>query len=383
MVISSPLRHPPAPFFRYCVVGGLGTTIDVGTVFLLVHFFDFHPVFAAFFGFFLAVINNFLLNKFWTFQDTSKNYRKQGIKFFLVSLGGLLLTVGFMTVFYNVFHIHYLIAKILTSGVVLSWNFFANKYWTFRFDLRHIPVPKMFSYEVSVVIPAYNEEYRIRNTLILMNHFFQLKHISAEIIVVSDGSTDSTVSVVQSLSHDISHLVLLENEKNRGKGHAVSCGVMKSSGKYILLADADGSTPIEEYENLRGTLSSRDIAIGSRYAKGSKVRRAQSRSRVLLGRIGNSIIRFALIDDISDTQCGFKLFSHKAAKEIFSRQKIFRFAFDAEALVIAESLGYSISEVPVSWYNSPESRVRPLRDAVRTFLDILFIKINLWSGRYF
>lgn len=371
------------PFLRYCLVGGLGTVLDVGMVFLLVRFFNIHPVLAAFFGFWIAVINNFFLNKIWTFQDTSRNYRKQGIKFLIVSLGGLALTLGWMAIFYEVFSIHYLVAKMLTSGIVLVWNFFANKYWTFRAEQREVHLPDIFSYEVSVIIPAYNEEHRIKNTLILINHFFQSNHISSEIIVVSDGSTDSTVALVQSLQKEISHLTIVENPKNKGKGYAVSYGVFKSTGKYILIADADGSTPIEEYEKLKNALSENDIAIGSRYAKGSDIRRAQSRFRILLGRLGNSIIRLTLIDGIADTQCGFKLFTHRSAKEIFSRQKIFRFAFDAEALVIADSLGYSISEIPVSWYNSPESRVRPVRDAARTFLDLVFIKINLWSGRYF
>ena len=102
-----------------------------------------------------------------------------------------------------------------------------------------------------------------------------------------------------------------------------------------------------------------------------------------MGRFGNLLIRVFLIDGIQDTQCGFKLFKYKAAKEIFSMQKIKRFGFDMEALVIAKSLGYKIVEVPVNWFNSPESRVRPIKDGLITLKDLMYIKLNLLVGRYF
>ncbi len=101
-----------------------------------------------------------------------------------------------------------------------------------------------------------------------------------------------------------------------------------------------------------------------------------------MGRMGNILIRIFLIDGIKDTQCGFKLFTHEAAREIFSLQKVRRFGFDMEALVVASSLGHKIIEVPVSWFNSAESRVRPIKDAFITLKDLVYIKLNLLSGRY-
>ncbi len=148
------------------------------------------------------------------------------------------------------------------------------------------------------------------------------------------------------------------------------------------MTDADNSTPIEEYASLIQKMRKNDIAIGSRYLKNSQVKRKQSASRIAIGRIGNFLIQMFLVDGITDTQCGFKLFTHHSAKEIFFRQKVTRFGFDVEVLVIANTLNYSIAEVPVSWFNSPESRFRPIRDAIRTFFDLLYIKLNLWSGRY-
>lgn len=370
------------PFFKYCVVGVMGTAIDLLVVILLVELFDFHPVLAAFFGFLLAVTNNFFLNKIWTFQNRSKNYRKLWIKFFLVSSVGLAMTIALMYMFWEIFHIDYRIAKLLTSAIVLVWNFLANKFWTFTMDERHVHIPATFDYEVSVVIPAYNEEDRIQNTLILVDAYFRRKKIKGEIIVVSDGSTDGTERVLRKMKDDIRNLTIVVHRKNHGKGFAVQKGIEKSRGEYILMADADSSTPIEEYEKLKKKIRNKHIAIGSRYLKNSKVKRRQPASRVFIGRIGNALIRLFLVDGIQDTQCGFKLFEHRIAKEIFCRQKIKRFGFDVEVLVIAKSLNYKIIEVPVSWFNAIGSRFRPIRDAIRTFFDLVYIKMNLWSGRY-
>jgi dolichyl-phosphate beta-glucosyltransferase len=360
----------------------LGTAIDLITVIILVEFFFLHPILAAFFGFVLAVTNNFFLNKIWTFQNKSTNYRKLWIKFFLVSTMGLGITLLLMFVFYQQMGIDYRIAKLMTSAIVLVWNFLANKFWTFRAK-EHFPhLPESYDFELSIVIPAYNEENRIKNTLVIINDYLRNTHIKAEILVVSDGSNDRTNQIVRNCAKKIPNITLISHRKNKGKGYSVKCGVEKSKGKYILMADADNSTPIEEYTSLKKQMNKNDIAIGSRYIKAGMVKRKQSPFRIFIGRSGNALIRLFLIDNIADSQCGFKLFHHHAAKEIFFRQKVHRFGFDVEVIVIAMSLGYNIAEVPVSWFNSVESRFRPIRDAVRTFFDLIYIKLNLWSGRY-
>ena len=372
------------PFLKYCVVGTLGTAIDLFTVYLLaVRFAVMHPIAAATIGFFLAVTNNFLLNKTWTFGNHSKNYRKLWIKFFLVSLVGLALTWMFMFVFYEVYGINPVLAKAITSVIVPSWNFVANKYWTFSGKKLALNIPETFPYELSIVIPAYNEENRIKNTLIMVHDFLDSHSINAEIIVVSDGSSDRTVGIARKLKDKIPQLQVIANKHNRGKGFAVKTGVNASQGEYILFTDADNSTPIEEYLELKKRTRNHEIVIGSRWLKHSKLKRKQSQLRIFIGRFGNGIIRLFLIDGIADTQCGFKLFSHEAAKQVFGRQKVYGFGFDVELLVIAKCLHYRIAEVPVSWFNSVESRFRPGRDAIRTFFDLIYIKLNLWSGRYF
>src|SRR5690606_13949319 len=134
-------------------------------------------------------------------------------------------------------------------------------------------------------------------------------------------------------------------EKNQGKGHAVGKGIEASCGEYILFTDADHSTPIEDLDKLLKAMKSDgvDIAIGSRYLKGSDVKIRQSRFRVVMARLGNLLIRLFLIRGIRDTQCGFKLFKHNVAREIFSRQKVKRWGFDMEVLAIAEMLDYKIA----------------------------------------
>jgi dolichyl-phosphate beta-glucosyltransferase len=206
--------------------------------------------------------------------------------------------------------------------------------------------------------------------------------MTREIIVVDDGSNDNTAGVVNAMKERIHELHCVRYIPNRGKGYAVKVGVEKSRGEYILFTDADNSTPIEAFEKFYPLLSHTTVVIGSRYMADSDVKIRQPKYRILLGRLGNFLIRVFLFGNIRDTQCGFKAFQHRAAKELFSRMKINGFGFDIEILSIAYLLKYSVREVPVSWYNSPVSRVRPIKDALRTFTELLYIKLNLMSGRY-
>jgi dolichyl-phosphate beta-glucosyltransferase len=369
-------------FFKYSVVGVSGTIVDLGTLYIFVDFLHIPVLLATAISFILAVINNFILNKYWTFQNKSSNVRKQFIKFLIVSVIGLLLTEMFMALFVYVLKIWYLISKLLTSAIILVWNFLGNKHWTFK-DKHVKPVYlENYPYDLSIIVPAYNEEHRVASTLKGIDRFFSGTSLRREIIVVDDGSKDETVSVINQLAKDIADLSVVEYGNNMGKGYAVKQGVEHSKGKYILFTDADNSTPIEEVEKLLPHLEVHEIVIGSRYISGSDIKIKQPAYRVMLGRLGNALIQFFLLDGIKDTQCGFKIFRHNAAKEIFSRMKINRWGFDMEVLVIARLLAYSIKEIPVSWYNSPESRVRPLRDAVNTLKELVIIKLNLWGGRY-
>lgn len=372
------------PFFKYCLVGVAGTFIDLASLYVFVEYFLIPVIPATALSFLLAVTNNFIFNKIWTFKNKSRNYRKLYIKFLIVSTIGLGLTLTSMHVMVNIIGIWYMFAKAMTSLIVLTWNFLANKMWTFRLTQKSITLPDQFPFELSIIIPAFNEANRIKNTLLVIRDFLEEQKINAEIIVVNDGSTDKTSEVVEKFKKKMPDLKLINLTKNSGKGFAVRKGVEAGNGKLILFADADNSTPIEEFDKLLNRMkeTSAKIAIGSRYLHDSNIQIKQPTYRILMGRVGNFLIRLVLIDSIKDTQCGFKLFENHVAKEIFSFQKIKRFAFDMEALVIANNMDYKIVEVPVSWFNSPESRVRPIRDSLRTLRDLVYIKLNLWSGRY-
>jgi len=372
------------PFVRYGIVGVIGTIIDVVSLYVLVEFFKLPLLVATTVSFLLAVSNNFILNKIWTFKNNSSNYRKLFIKFLLVSIVGLLITNLSMLGQVLVLGIWYIYAKLITSALVLAWNFLGNKYWTFLIKNRQVVIPREFEYLFSIIIPAFNEEKRIVLTLMAVSNYLQTKKYSAEIIVVDDGSRDNTSEIVRTRKKVIHNLNLFTLAKNKGKGYAVKVGIENAKGKYILFTDADNSTPIEELDKLYVALQENksDIAIGSRYILGSNLRVRQPYYRVLIGRIGNLLIRLFLIENIKDTQCGFKLFKYAAAKDIFSRQKIRRYGFDMEALAIAKMLNYKIEEIPVSWVNSADSRLRPIRDALQTLMEFMYIKLNLLSGRY-
>ena len=245
-----------------------------------------------------------------------------------------------------------------------------------------IPQTGKYSYDVSIVIPAYNEERRIGETLRAIDRYFDGKPLTRQIIVVNDGSSDNTAEVLDALRGEITDLIVISDSPNHGKGYAVKKGVEASRGEYILFADADNATPIEEFDKFYPLLKDNKVVIGSRYLSESNIVVGQPRYRVLIGRIGNMLIQFLLLKGVRDTQCGFKAFQHEAAREIFSRMRINGFGFDIEILCIACLLNFPVKEAPVSWYNSSESRIRPIKDAIRTFGELVCIKLNLLTGRY-
>ncbi|MFT5207974.1 MAG: dolichyl-phosphate beta-glucosyltransferase [Candidatus Omnitrophota bacterium] len=378
------LIHKFLPFIKYCVVGVSGTMIDVGSLYVLVEYLNVHLIAAITIAFVLSVINNFTWNKLWTFRNQSSNYKKLFIKFCIVACGGLILTNISMCILVTVAKIWYIYAKLITSGFVLTWNFLANKYWTFKFKERRLVEKEHYKYDYTIIIPAYNEAKRLLATVEKVDQYRVDRGLNAEIIVVDDGSTDNTLEMANVLAKSLKNFKVESLGKNGGKGRAVRRGVHAANGHYILFTDADNSTPIEELELLDLTMknNSADIVIGSRYLKDSKLKIRQNWLRVAIGRFGNILIRAFVIDGIKDSQCGFKLFRHTVAQDIFSINKIDRWGFDIEVLAIAKMKNYQIIEVPVSWYNSADSRLRPIRDAIGTFLELIMIKVNIWCGRY-
>jgi len=230
---------------------------------------------------------------------------------------------------------------------------------------------------LSVIVPAYNEEARLGETLQKIRTYLETRVDAGltEIIVVDDGSTDGTRRVAAEALKGRPYDRVLRREENRGKGRSVREGVLASSGEFVLFSDADLSTPIEDWEKLFASIKAgHDIAIGSRALPGSEIRRRQNRLRERMGKIFNVLVRGLVLKGIPDTQCGFKLFKRQAALDVFGRLRTEGFGFDVEALYLARRLGYSIGQVPVVWANCPPSKVRIFGSSAGMILDILRIR---------
>lgn len=235
---------------------------------------------------------------------------------------------------------------------------------------------------LSVVIPAYNEEKHISDTIISVNKYLSQQNYPFEIIVVSDGSKDRTQKIVRELVSTIYNLKFIDNEKNQGKGAAVRQGMLAASGQYRLYVDADNAVSIDHLEKFWPWLKQGyDIVIGSIEVPGSVKVEEYAGYRKILGKLSKYLIRAMTIWEIHDTQRAFKLFPKEAAEKIFSRQTIRRWGFDIEILVIAKKLGYKIKELPVKWINPAGGRVT-LMSYFNTLRELLQIKLNSWRGKY-
>lgn len=370
-------------FIKYSIVGIFVTGVDFAIFSMSLYIFSIPPVpskVAAFLG---AMTVSYGFNRVWTFRSRESLVRRQFPRFLAVSTIGLTLSALFIHLLVVRMSVHPLISNGITSAIVLTWNFLANKYWTFRIRNRRDFRGELPGKDLSLVIPAYNEEHRIEKTLLENTEFLSKQPYSWEMIVVDDGSRDNTVNIVGSILKNWPDSIrLLRLPRNSGKGAAVQFGVMNAVGRYVIMADADNATPIEEIENFLKEAREDWILIGSRYVGTSNVEKKQSGFRVLIGRLGNLVINLFLLEGIKDTQCGFKMFPLALAKDLFSRQRIPGWGFDMEILTIAQGMGIPIHEKGVTWRDVGGSRLRPVRAALNTFLELVKIKVNVWSGHY-
>lgn len=228
---------------------------------------------------------------------------------------------------------------------------------------------------LSVVIPAYNEQERLGATLARITSWLAERGGAWEVIVVDDGSRDRTREVAAEAGVRVIAL-----PQNRGKGAAVRAGMLAANGERILFSDADLATPVEELDALSAQLDrGADIAIASRAIAGARVVAKQHPIREYMGRTFNVIVRMLHLGGIKDTQCGFKLFTRAAARDLFGRATLDGFAFDVEILWLARGR-YRIAEVPVVWRHVEESKVSPGSDAMRMLLDVVKLRIRLWRN---
>ena len=235
------------------------------------------------------------------------------------------------------------------------------------------------------MIPAYNEQARLPRTLDSVLAYLWARSWSfAEIVVVDDGSSDATAEVVEGFGAATPAVRLLRNPGNRGKGYSVRHGVLAAAGDWILFSDADLSAPIEELDKLLAAAREQNasVVLGSRALDRSLILVHQSFFRENAGRFFNLLMRLLTGLPFEDTQCGFKLFEARAAREIFRRQQLDGFGFDVEVLFIARRLGCRMAETPVCWSHSEGTKVRMFQDSLNMFLDLLRVRWHQWMGRY-
>ncbi|MET7360400.1 dolichyl-phosphate beta-glucosyltransferase [Streptomyces sp. NPDC005562] len=231
------------------------------------------------------------------------------------------------------------------------------------------------SVDLTVVVPAYNEERRLGPTLHALREHLELTDRGAwELIVVDDGSTDRTAEIAAEAAAADPRVQLLRGDRNRGKGHALRLGVLASYGRRVLITDADLAAPIEELDHLDKALTDgHAAAIGSRARPGASIGAHQHRLRELLGRTGNFLIRTVAVPGIRDTQCGFKLFDGDRAREAFAASRLHGWGIDVEILQYFRRAGWPVAEVPVRWSHQEGSKVRPL-DYVRVLAELTVLK---------
>ena len=236
---------------------------------------------------------------------------------------------------------------------------------------------------LSVIIPAYNEEMHIKATLEDVAGYLSKKDFSYEVIVVDDGSKDRTIDIAMSVSKLFSNFRILKNVVNKGKGYSVKKAVLSSAGEYILFMDADNATSIYEFDKFLPYIKEGyDVVIASRRLKESVVEEPQPLLRAKMGQFYIFLSKVILKLRISDFNCGFKVYNTRTARRIFELQRMDDWSFDVELLFLATRYGLKIKEVPVRWVHKSGSKVRPFKDAVKSFLSILKIRANEKAHKY-
>ena len=236
---------------------------------------------------------------------------------------------------------------------------------------------------LSVIVPAYNEEKRISETIRSLDVYLRRQNYDYEILVINDGSNDGTADLIKRLELEIKGLRLINNHKNHGKGHAVKQGILEGVGDLRIFTDADNSTSIEHLGAFVPYIPQGfDVVIGSIAIPGSKVASgSEPLWRRIAGKAGNVFIQILAVPGIHDTQRGFKLFTAKAVQDIFPKLTIDRWGFDVEVLALARKFGYKVKELPVDWKNDPNSKVG-LKAYFQVLIETVKIRLNLLMGRY-
>lgn len=233
---------------------------------------------------------------------------------------------------------------------------------------------------LSIIIPAYNEEFRLPKSLASIDVFLRQVDFDAEVIVVENGSSDRTSEVTLEFA-ELHPYVKLINAITRGKGLAVKAGMLAAKGEYRFICDADLSMRIDEIPKFLPPQSNTDIMIGTREGDGA-IRVDEPEYRHIMGRVLNFIVKLFAVREFEDTQCGFKMFHKDAAEDLFNVQQMTGIGFDVELMFIAVRRGYSVTEIPIKWYYDPDSRMRLIQDSLHILVEIWEIRQNWRRGVY-
>lgn len=234
---------------------------------------------------------------------------------------------------------------------------------------------------LSIIFPAHNEEERLPDTLRQVDEFITSQPYRCEVIIVENASHDHTLEIAREYSTHNDHTLVMHLDLP-GKGRAVQAGMLAAKGVYRFICDVDLSMPITEIPRfLPPQEEGKDIVIASREAAGS-VRYDEPSYRHLVGRAFNNLVRWIILPNLQDTQCGFKCFSSAAAEALFPLQTVMGWTFDVEILAIAFRRGYKIKEIPIPWFYHSHSKVNVLRDSLIMARDLFLIRHKLHHGKY-
>ena len=242
------------------------------------------------------------------------------------------------------------------------------------------------TFDLSIVIPAFEEEARLGESLRKIQAYIRAEKLDAELIVVDDGSRDKTAEVARAVLAEEPGVCsrVIRYDANRGKGHAVRTGLLAAQADAALFSDADLSTPIEETPKLVDPIKSGeyDVTFGSRALDRGLIGTHQPWRREQGGKVMNFVIRTMSGLPFSDTQCGFKAFNMNKFRPLLNVMTIDRFGFDVEFLFVANYHGLHVREIPVRWNNVEGSKVSVFRDTRRMFFELAQIRKNARSGMY-
>jgi len=241
----------------------------------------------------------------------------------------------------------------------------------------------MRNIKLTLIIPAYNEEKIIKRTVSVVLNFLLKKKYGWEVIVVDDGSSDSTYALVSEIAMKEKRVKVVRIKKNSGKGTALRVGISKANGEYIVFSDADLSVPIKNVDKFIKILEKdADVVIGSRRVEGAEIVVHQPWLRENMGRFYTFLTKVYLSMDIADFTCGFKGFKKQVAKRIFKKSLIDRWAYDSEIMFLVKKYGYEVVQTPVVWRNREDTRVNLGKAVAESFRDLLSIRVNELLGKY-